>query len=103
MGFTFHAVTVEFASSATTNYRESKFRRLGVIKTFFGLIILVAMLISGFWLSGIYTPYVSPSGEYWAMLNSKLPTCAQNWACEEIRNRSGQAPAYCAPSGPTHF
>ena len=74
-----------------------------MIKTFFGIIILVAMLICGFWLVGIYTPYVSPNGEYWTMLNSNLPNCAQNWACDEIRNRSGQAPAHCPPSSPTHF
>jgi hypothetical protein len=73
------------------------------MKTFFGIIILIAMLVSGFWLAGIYTSYISPNGEYWTMLNSNLPTCAQNWACDEIRNRSGQAPAHCTQGGPTRF
>jgi hypothetical protein len=73
------------------------------MKAFFGVIILVAMLICGFWLAGIYTSYISPNSEYWVMLNSNLPASAQNWACQEIQNRSGQAPAHCAQSSATQF
>ncbi|MEJ2116466.1 MAG: hypothetical protein P8Y67_02635 [Alphaproteobacteria bacterium] len=71
-----------------------------MMKTLFGLILLVAIVISGFWLAGIYTPYISPNGEYWVMLNSNLPMPAKKWACQEIQNRvqdrGGQAPGHCA-------
>lgn len=65
------------------------------MKTLLGIIILVAIVIGGFWLSAIYTSYVSPNDDKWVMLNSNLPTFARDWACNEVKARGGEAPEHC--------
>lgn len=66
-----------------------------MIRTVLGIAILAAIVVTGFWLSAIYTGYVSPNDANWVKLNSNLPTFARDWACSEVKNRSGQAPAHC--------
>ena len=68
---------------------------MGVIKFLFGVVILAAVVAGGFWLSGIYTPYVSPNDEKWVMLNSNLPEIARDWACTELKSRGSKVPAHC--------
>jgi hypothetical protein len=60
---------------------------MGLIKFLFGVVILVVIVAGGFWLAGIYTPYVSPEDEKWVMLNGNLPGAAHDWACSELRAR----------------
>ena len=68
---------------------------MGLIKFLFAVVILAAIVAGGFWLAGIYTPYVSPEDEKWVMLNGNLPEPARDWACAELKARGAMAPAHC--------
>jgi hypothetical protein len=68
-----------------------------MIRTVLGIAILLAIVTIGFWLSAIYTGYVSPNNEYWTKLNSNLPGAARSWACDELKKKgAADVPAHCA-------
>jgi hypothetical protein len=70
---------------------------MGVIKTLFGLVLIVVFVGFGYWLQATYT---SETGDdaIWAGLNGLMPAELQQWACSEIRQRAGggSAPQSCA-------
>jgi hypothetical protein len=70
---------------------------MGVIKTLFGLILIVVFVGFGYWLQATY---MSETGDdpIWAGLNGLMPAELQQWACSEIRQRAGgsSAPQSCA-------
>lgn len=67
-----------------------------MIRTVLGIAILLAIVVAGFWLSAIYTGYVSPNDDKWVTLNSNLPSFARDWACTEVKKDSTkQVPAHC--------
>jgi hypothetical protein len=60
---------------------------MGFIKTLVGLILVLAIAISGYWL---YASYVSaPNAPYWAQLNSVLPDPIRKFSCDQTRKRIG--------------
>jgi len=65
---------------------------MSVIKTLFGLILIVLFVGFGYW---FYATYTTETGDdaIWAGLNGLMPTELQQWACSEIRERAGGAPA----------
>jgi len=65
---------------------------MSVIKTLFGLILIVVFVGFGYWM---YATYTTETGDdpIWAGLNGLMPTELQQWACSEIRERAGGAPA----------
>lgn len=68
-----------------------------MIRTVLGIAILLAIVTIGFWLSAIYTGYVSPDNQYWTTLNSNLPGAARSWACDEVKKKDAtKVPAHCA-------
>ncbi|RIA56631.1 hypothetical protein [Dichotomicrobium thermohalophilum] len=65
---------------------------MSVIKTLFGLVLIVVFVGFGYWL---YATYTTERGDdpIWAGLNGLMPTELQQWACSEIRQRAGGEPA----------
>ncbi len=65
---------------------------MGVIKTLFGLILIILFVGFGYWM---YATYTTERGDdpIWAGLNGLMPTELQRWACVEIKQRTGGAPA----------
>jgi hypothetical protein len=65
---------------------------MGVIKTLFGLVLIVVFVGFGYWL---YATYTTEQGDdaIWAGLNGLMPTELQQWACGEIKQRAAGAPA----------
>jgi hypothetical protein len=70
---------------------------MGALKTLLGLVILVAILVFGYWL---YATYTSPSTDdkIWAQINSNLPDPLRQWSCEQLNSRmeEAEAPESCA-------
>lgn len=67
-----------------------------MIRTVLGIAILAAIVLAGFWLSAIYTGYVSPNDDKWVQLNSNLPSFARNWACDAVKTKKAtELPAHC--------
>jgi len=65
---------------------------MSVIKTLFGLILIVVFVGFGYWM---YATYTTETGDdpIWAGLNGLMPSELQQWACSEIRERAPRAPA----------
>jgi hypothetical protein len=60
---------------------------MGFIKTLIGLIVLLAIIVFGYWL---YASYVSaPNAPYWAEINSQLPDPLRRFSCEQTKKRVG--------------
>lgn len=70
---------------------------MGLIKTLFGVIILSAIVVFGYWLYATYT-VASADNETWAMINSQMPEPLRHWACTEVSTRLGDN-ASTAPEG----
>ncbi len=69
---------------------------MGVIKTLLGIVILLAIIVFGYWLYATYT-IASANDEIWVEVNSRMPDPLRKWSCAEVRKRvaSAQAPAHC--------
>ncbi len=82
---------------------------MGVIKTLLGVVILVAIVVFGYWLYATYT-IASADDEIWVKVNSQMPDPLRKWACTEVNGRisAAEAPQGCtdvwrtasAPSAP---
>ena len=71
---------------------------MGFIKTLLGIVILVAIIVFGYWLYATYT-IASANDEIWVEVNSRMPDPLRKWACGEVSGRIGggaQAPTGCA-------
>lgn len=71
---------------------------MGAIRTLLGIIVLLAIIIGGYWVFATYT-ITSPNDQMWIEVNSRLPEPARRWSCTEVKNRVGgtaaQAPLGC--------
>lgn len=70
---------------------------MGVIKTLLGIVILVAIIVFGYWLYATYT-IASANDQIWVEVNSRMPDPLRKWACGEVNGRIGkteQAPTGC--------
>ena len=71
---------------------------MGFIKTLLGIVILMAIIVFGYWLYATYT-IASADDEIWVEVNSRMPDPLRKWACGEVSGRIGssaQAPIGCA-------
>lgn len=60
-----------------------------LIGTLINLIILVLIVIFGYWL---YATFVSaPGAPYWDEINSNLPGAMRRWSCEQVLKREPTA------------
>lgn len=69
---------------------------MGVIKTLLGIVILVAVIVFGYWLYATYT-IASADDEMWIKVNSNLPAPLREWSCAEVNSRvqNAEAPDGC--------
>ncbi len=69
----------------------------GVIKTLLGMVILVAILVFGYWLYATYTS-ATADDRIWAQINEKMPDQLRQWSCEQMNARlaEAEAPDSCA-------
>jgi hypothetical protein len=73
---------------------------MGFLKTLLGIVILVAIIVFGYWLYATYT-IASANDEIWVQVNSRMPDPLRKWACGEVNGRIGasaQAPVGCTDS-----
>ncbi|MGF1619160.1 MAG: hypothetical protein ACFCUR_00945 [Rhodomicrobiaceae bacterium] len=69
---------------------------MGVIKTLLGIVILLAIIVFGYWLYATYT-IGSADDEIWIKVNSNLPAPLREWSCAEVNSRvlDAEAPEGC--------
>ena len=70
---------------------------MGAIKTLLGLVILLAILVFGYWLYATYTS-ASTDDRIWAQINERMPQQLRKWSCEQMNARltEQEAPKSCA-------
>jgi hypothetical protein len=68
---------------------------MGFIRTIFGLLILLIIIVFGYWLYASYA--TAPDAPYWAQINANMPEPLRRWSCEQVKGRvgSGAAPESC--------
>jgi len=70
---------------------------MSVIKTFFGLILIILFVGFSYWM---YATYTSRAGDdaIWDGLNGMMPQTLRQWSCSEIKQRGDgeAAPKSCA-------
>jgi hypothetical protein len=62
-----------------------------------GVVILLAIVVFGYWLYATYT-IASAENETWIAINSNMPDPLRQWACTELSSRLGDT-ASVAPEG----
>jgi hypothetical protein len=69
---------------------------MGIIKTLLGIVILLAIIVFGYWLYATYT-IGSADDEIWIKVNSNLPAPLREWSCAEVNSRiqDAEAPDGC--------
>lgn len=69
---------------------------MSVIKTLLGVVILLAIVVFGYWLYATYT-IASVDDEIWIKVNSNLPAPLREWSCAEVNSRvqDAEAPEGC--------
>lgn len=70
---------------------------MGVIKTLLGMVILLAILVFGYWLYATYTS-ATADDRIWAQINERMPEQLRKWSCEQMNARLPEAetPDSCA-------
>jgi hypothetical protein len=65
---------------------------MGVIRTIIGILLIVVLVVVGYWM---YVTYTTKNGddEIWATINRTMPEPLREWACNEIRQRESDIPA----------
>ena len=69
---------------------------MGVIKTLLGIVILLAIVVFGYWLYATYT-IAAADDEMWVEVNSRMPDPLRKWSCMEVNGRISaiEAPVGC--------
>jgi hypothetical protein len=63
---------------------------MGLIKALINLIILILIVIFGYWL---YATWVSaPDAPYWAEINRRMPDTLRRYSCDQVRKRAATGP-----------
>jgi hypothetical protein len=80
----------------TIEHEKKASAEMGVIKTLLGIVILVAIIVFGYWLYATYTIGSADDG-IWIKVNSNLPAPLREWSCAEVNSRvqDAEAPAGC--------
>ncbi|MBX2806910.1 MAG: hypothetical protein KTR19_13130 [Hyphomicrobiales bacterium] len=70
---------------------------MGVLKTLLGMVILLAIVVFGYWLYATYTS-ANADDPIWAQINEYMPEELRKWSCEQMNARliEEDAPATCA-------
>ncbi len=70
---------------------------MGVVKTLLGIVILLAIIVFGYWLYATYT-IGTADDEMWIRVNSNLPAPLREWSCAEVNSRvlDAEAPEGCS-------
>lgn len=66
------------------------------VKTVIGIVILLAIIVFGYWFLKTYTMASADDG-FWIKINSNMPDPIRKWACQEVHRRidTKQSPASC--------
>ena len=67
---------------------------MGLIRTLLGIVVLLAIIVVGYWVYATYT-IASANDEIWVEVNSRMPDPLRKWACNEVKTRLK------APQNPT--
>jgi hypothetical protein len=70
---------------------------MGALKTLMGMVILVAILVFGYWLYATYSS-ASADDRIWAQINENMPDQLRKWSCQQMnaRLKEEEAPESCA-------
>ncbi len=68
-----------------------------MIRTLLGIVVLLAVIVFGYWLYATYT-IGSADDQMWTEVNSRMPDPLRKWACAEVKTRIGSS-ASAAPVG----
>jgi hypothetical protein len=68
-----------------------------MIRTLLGIVVLLAIIVFGYWLYATYT-IGSADDQMWTEVNSRMPDPLRKWACAEVKTRIGGS-ASRAPTG----
>jgi hypothetical protein len=68
---------------------------MGVIRNLLGLILLLAIIVVGYWLYATYS-ITNANDRMWVEVNSRLPEPMRRWSCAEVKARVGGT---AAPTG----
>lgn len=60
---------------------------MNFIKTLLGLVILLVIIVFGYWLYASY--YTAPAAPYWAEINTYMPDPLRRFSCDKTREREG--------------
>jgi hypothetical protein len=66
---------------------------MGFIKTVLSLVLLVVVVVFGYWFYAAYS--LTPETPYWAQINSNMPDPLKRYACGEMRKRVSGPVASC--------
>ena len=69
---------------------------MGILKSILGIVIIVAIVVFGYWLYATYT-MASADDKIWIKINSYMPAPLRKWSCDAVNARltAGNAPASC--------
>ena len=75
---------------------------MGALKTLMGIVILLAILVFGYWLYATYSS-ATANDRVWAQINGNMPDQLRKWACAQMNARlvEEEAPETCADVGQT--
>jgi len=59
---------------------------MGFIRSLLGIVVLLAIIVFGYWLYATYT-IASANDEMWVEVNSRMPEPLRKWSCNEVKNR----------------
>jgi hypothetical protein len=70
---------------------------MGALKTLMGMVILLAIVVFGYWLYATYTS-ATTNDRIWAQINENMPDQLRRWSCEQMnaRLKEEEPPASCA-------
>jgi len=63
---------------------------MGLIRAIINLVILVLIVIFGYWLFASFV--TAPNAPYWAEINRNMPDPLRRFSCEQVRKRETAAP-----------
>ena len=69
---------------------------MGFIRTLLGIVVLLAIIVFGYWLYATYT-IATANDNMWVEVNSHMPDPLRKWACTEVKTRlnTPDAPTGC--------
>ncbi len=63
---------------------------MGLIRVLINIVILILIVIFGYWLYGSFVS--APNAPYWAEINRNMPDPLRRFSCEQVRKREAAAP-----------